>query len=204
MDVSNIKAEIARIRRELARRILLHSDQRFLMGQLATLQTDLTALTARVAVLEALKVPISIYSASLTDTTTGTSAEDVRTVAIPAGTLGADGDSLVIEFGVKAAATANNKTVAVVFDGTTYETSTQASNGNSWFFTGIIRRVTATTLVYIGSLNYATMGAGTLHIYTGSATWANALNFIVRLTTPTVLGDATLHSLSIVKIPAAA
>ena len=143
-----------------------------------------------------------IYNAYLTDTTAGTGAEDVRTVTVPAGTMSANGDLLDFEGWVKCAATANNKTVAVVFDGGTFETSTQACNGNNWRFHAQFRRVNATNLLYTGGLSYTSEGAGTTHIYTGTPTWANALNFVVRLTTPTTPGDATLYRLKVIYCPA--
>ena len=143
-----------------------------------------------------------LYNQYLTETTEGTSVEALKTFSIPAGTMAANGDAIEVEAFVECDASGNSSTVAMYFNAATFETSTQTCTSLTWHLHGVIQRIDATHMAWMGKLDYSNT-VGSLHTYTGDTiTWANAQDFTVRGTTPTQAGDVTLYLLRLTYHPA--
>ncbi len=144
-----------------------------------------------------------LYQQYLTETTEGTSQEDLKTVSIPAGTMAANGDSIEVDAWVECDADANSKTATMYFNGSTFETNTRSPCvSETWHLHGVIMRIDSTHMAWMGKLDYSNT-VGSLHTYTGDTiTWANAQDFTIRATTPTQAGDVTLYRLSLKYVPA--
>lgn len=79
-------------------------------------------------------------------TTTGTSAENIQTYSLPAGALKRNGQSLRIRAWGTTAATANDKTVRLLFGTAALITTTNiAANAKDWYLEAIVVRTGAAT-----------------------------------------------------------
>lgn len=150
--------------------------------------------------------PLRIFHTVTDAPTTTTANETLYTITIPANTLAADGQSVVIDFGFITAATANNKNALISFGATNIWSTGQGAFNNNLdrvvcqvFRTAAATQKSICSLAHftnsavsaLGGANTVIAGNGNNQLTTPAETLSNAVTVLVRALTPTAAGDLT-------------
>lgn len=151
-------------------------------------------------------VPLVICKSAPNQATTGTTEEVLGTCTIPANTLSADGDTILLGFSGVSAANGNNKTLRVRFGGISgvimFDMTAAASNNQFWgspYMNNIVRTSSTTIRSAFNIIRAAKGGTAS----STAMTWfedSETVDFTISNTlvitaiTPSASGDFTLNT----------
>ena len=153
-----------------------------------------------------------IFHSATDAPTTGTVAETLYTVNIPANTLTADGQSLLVRFTFITAANGNNKNALLSFGATNIWSTGQGAFNNNLdtvtcqiFRTGaatqksicLLSHFTNAAVSALGGANTVAGGNGNSALTTPGETLSGAVTILARALTPTAAADLTAKSLTV-------